>query len=898
MGLLVSRGLLSAPSVTSTNRDSVPYFVGLALPFEYISSTKSYSSGIAQMKILISTLLALHFLFMPTSCKNEIRNELKRATEKEPDTFVHYVRGKIIYLDLEKQMLTVSHQGIPDYLEATTSSFRVGHSYLFAGLEVGKEVEGNLVVSKADTWLESLNLVLLEPQGGKITDLVIFDEDTNPLISLGSYSINNLNRTTTAAKVGKYSLGAQWGYHAGLQINMLNSDTSVFWFQKNSRLQFWTRSSASGNSALNISIVPLGGTYFSLNPSFDPGSSANQWYLVDIPIPENFRDMPFVGLVIQGPGVQHTRYIDDLKITNVRLYAGPGEPPIAAIDYIAASQIGYAPNMKKQFTSPLDFQSFQIVRLSDNAVVFTGGPPVRTVKSDVVGVPPPKVYFGDFSQFKTPGRYKIVVAKKESLPFNIKDDVFDAPIVAVQRMLYYQRAFTAIEEPYAEKHWTHPSDADKAPPGVVKGWHDAGDLTIYMPTVCQTLYWLLEAYNDFRPTDDQTNIPESGNNVPDLLDETRWGLEWVLSMQDNNKSQSGGFWGTACVGCSNKDQGYGRTTPNTVERYCKVHPPTTQNTAKAVAVLAYASVLYQPFDKDFATKCLTAAKNGWRWMQSNPNSTRDGGTNCDAYQQGNDQNQLKSARAWASASLFYATGEQQYNAAYLKDYLPTDWISSYSKNEGFANRTYLRAAGGDPNLKQQIRDQIYNHADGVRNDANNHAFQFGTFYYWGCNSNAMHRTGQFSWPAYHLDPTRTADRDAGFDNLHYIFGRNYLNICYVSGAYAWGATRYRTEGFHHWMKALNRPDSLFHFPGALAGGPNQAPDFNDKSWLNNTPPTYGYFGDTRGAKGSRISNIRDGRTPLDGRFTDNDSWSTNEIVISWNAVFLYNLYAARAAIKD
>jgi endoglucanase len=36
---------------------------------------------------------------------------------------------------------------------------------------------------------------------------------------------------------------------------------------------------------------------------------------------------------------------------------------------------------------------------------------------------------------------------------------------------------------------------------------------------------------DFLPGEDDTDIPESRNGVPDLLDEARWGLEWLLSVQ-------------------------------------------------------------------------------------------------------------------------------------------------------------------------------------------------------------------------------------------------------------------------------------------------------------------------------------------------------------------------------
>ncbi|MBX2990823.1 MAG: glycoside hydrolase family 9 protein [Bacteroidetes bacterium] len=545
-----------------------------------------------------------------------------------------------------------------------------------------------------------------------------------------------------------------------------------------------------------------------------------------------------------------------------------------ALDRIAVSQVGFAPTSIKQFSSPAQFTSFEIRRISDNALVFAGGAPLRQVTSALIGGLP--VWIGDFTAFTDPGRYKVVAGGLESYPFNIDINVFDQPVRAAQRMFYYQRAFTEITMPYAEGPWVHPSDADKAPAGIVKGWHDAGDYAIYMPTMAQSIFWLLEAWSDFGPLDDNTNIPESGNGVPDLLDEVRWGLEWVRSMQDPN----GGFWGSACPGCNNNYY-CGTSFPHTIPQYCKSIPPTVQNTAKAIAVLAYGSRVYTPYDAAFANSCLSAAQAGWTWMINNPTATNDAGP-C-TYEQGADTFLLQTNRMWAAAAMLYATGNPMYETAFQSEYQETGWISSYSKTDGFANSLYLRTtSGANPATQNAIRQQIFVMADTIRSDANNHPFQYATHYYWGCNGNAMHRSGEFSWRAYFLDTTRVADRDQALSNLDYIFGRNYYNQCYVSGIS--GVSKPRVNGFHHWMKALNA--NPWHYPGALAGGPNEFPDVNDISYPGAQPyPVWGYWGDP--------ANPRSASTPVEGRFTENDSWSTNEIDINWNSVLVYNLYAAK-----
>jgi endoglucanase len=561
--------------------------------------------------------------------------------------------------------------------------------------------------------------------------------------------------------------------------------------------------------------------------------------------------------------------MDDFKVTNVRRFAGITAPPAPSDMRISASQVGYHPNMKKQFSSPVDFTSFEVVRTGDNVVVWTGGPSQRTVtSSDVLSSIP--MYIGDFSDFRQEGRYIIRAGGRESFPFRIGTGLYAGPLRDAMRFFYYQRAFTSVEMPYAEGPWVHPTSAHLAPPGTRKGWHDAGDLTIYMPTMTQAIWWLLESWEDFRPMRDDLNIPESGNNIPDLLDETRWGLEWVLSVQ----SPEGGFHQmSAAHGGNHYGTPYGSTFPHTVDPFVNCGGQTVQQAGKAVAVLAYASKVYREWDAAFADQCLAAARRGWAWMKANPNAINDQTCGGQGYPQGTDPDLLQTQWMWAAAAMLYATGEAEFDAAFQANYVVPNWISSYSKSDAFAGKMYLRvSSGADANKQREIRQAFRDHAGTVRSDANGHPFQFATYYYWGCNSNALHRVMQFSYQAYRNDTTRTADRDAVLDNLHYIFGRNFLNIAYVSGLDRWGATKWRKEGFHHWMKALNA--TPYHFPGALAGGPNQSPDAGDGDYWND----------------SRYP--RHGGTPLDGRFTDNSSWSTNEITINWQGAYLYAMLAA------
>jgi hypothetical protein len=137
------------------------------------------------------------------------------------------------------------------------------------------------------------------------------------------------------------------------------------------------------------------------------------------------------------------------------------------------------------------------------------------------------------------------------------------------------------------------------------------------------------------------------------------------------------------------------------------------------------------------------------------------------------------------------------------------------------------------------------------------------------------------------DPVGAAgDCDQALANVHYALGRNSLQLVYVNGLP--GVTRGRAHAFHQWLAVL-RADP-YCFPGTVAGGPNGNPEPDDVSWPSAWPiPIWGYWGDP--------AFPRDGDTPLDGRFTDNDSWSTNEVAVDWQASALYSFHFARWMAK-
>ena len=502
-------------------------------------------------------------------------------------------------------------------------------------------------------------------------------------------------------------------------------------------------------------------------------------------------------LVLRDPlrtvAPQVVERLNRIRAYPVRLRRAAARVDERLFERLAVSQVGYGPFMQKRFTSRRRFAAFTVVDES-GAIAWRGGAPVGQVDSDVLGEIR-TAWIGDFSALNTPGRYHLRTDTGDtSYPFDVEATVFDPVVRAVQRAFYFQRAFTAIEPRHAEGPWTHGDDRDKAPPGIVRGWHDAGDFSLYNLSAASSVFWLLQAYSDFEPTADDTNIPQSGNGVPDLLDETRWELEWLLSTEDS----AGGFQNTTCLPSYGP---YGTNTPDTTQRYVAGEVG-TMATARAVGVLAFASRVFAPVDAAFARRSLDAAWRGWQYLEARPTQHSDGPT-CPAYRQDGDATFGRHVRMFASAGMLLATGVARFHDAFEAHYVElTNDPSAYRPNV-YAALMYLRAPAGDPARKAVIRQELSQQADRLVREAARHPFEWNGRYHWGSIGAGFERGGAFSATACLADPIGgRADCDRAASHVHYALGRNVRQLVYINGLP--GVTQSRTHAFHHWLATRPR----------------------------------------------------------------------------------------------
>jgi len=541
---------------------------------------------------------------------------------------------------------------------------------------------------------------------------------------------------------------------------------------------------------------------------------------------------------------------------------------------LATSQVGYGEAARKEFTSPRPFTSFVVEDETGGQVAFRGQGPVRSLHTDVLG-PFSTVFLGDFSALARPGRYRVRTDDGlTSLPFAVGADVFDGPLRAVQRWFYYQRAFTQVEAPYAEGPWVHASDADKAPQGVRGGWHDAGDFSVYSAYLNPAIFWLLLSAADFSPVADDTHIPESGNGTPDVLDEARWGLHWLLSVQDSE----GGFQNTTCQTTYGP---YGTNTPNSVPPYRNGEVGTLA-TARAVGTLAFAASVFRKVDAGFASACLQAAYRGVRYLEAHPDVTTDG-PSCSSARADNNPEVGRRARSYAAAGMLLATGEARFLSAFEASYAEPAYEMGFLHLDGPAALLYLRADKGDAARKTTLWASLRAGADVALREGAQHPFGWAGRYHWGSLGAGFLRAGLFSIPMCLEHPkAAAADCEQALASVHYAFGRNLKQFCFVTGLQR--VTRSMHWGFHQWLETLDAHPR--DFPGLVAGGPNRAPEPSDVSTPQGRPvPSWGYYGDPAFVRGTE--------TPIDARYTDNDSWSTNEPSVEWQAEAVYVLHFAK-----
>lgn len=596
----------------------------------------------------------------------------------------------------------------------------------------------------------------------------------------------------------------------------------------------------------------------------------------------------FGGHMIQGEGPIDICF-DDIVLSDPEFTPPPPEKKVA-LPNVRVNQVGYLPKQKKIATvvttasAPLDWK-----------LVDSSGKEVASGKTEPYG--PDKasgdsVQIVDFSDFKGTGDgFVLEVGDDKSDPFAVSSQIYSRLKIDAFKYFYHNRSGIPITMPYAGgEQWTraagHPKDVAKCAPeagcdyslDVTGGWYDAGDQGKYVVNGGISVWTLMDQYERAKHMkgdlvsfgDKKDLIPESGNKVPDLLDEARWEMEFLLEMQVPDGKPNAGMvhhkmhdvkW--TALGLAPGD--------DTMERLLR--PVSTAATLNLAATAAQASRIWKAIDPAFSKKCLVAAEKAWAAAKKNPavyakpEDTIGGGPY--------DDTDVSDEFYWAAAELFITTGSAVYQKEIQSSPLDAK-LSATAGGDPGGTATAMTWQKVDalgkislavvPNklnaaeYRKQIEGAADEYYDILEKEGYREPMRIGTDggYPWGSNSFIVNNALILGL-AYDFTKEQKY-MDGAVLAMDYILGRNAMGKSYVTGY----GTRPLENPHHRFWAHQAVPTFPSAPPGALSGGPNSGlqDPYAKAAGLAGCAPQKCY-----------VDNI--------------EAWSTNEITINWNAPLLW-----------
>lgn len=559
-----------------------------------------------------------------------------------------------------------------------------------------------------------------------------------------------------------------------------------------------------------------------------------------------------------------------------------------ATERIRVNQIGFYPQGPKTAVviDPAS-SAFSIVSETDGSAVYTGtlGP------ASVWSYSGENAAIADFSGFEGTGVFRVrVEGIGSSWPFEIKSFVHEDVAAAALKSFYYQRASMPLEETWAGKWkraaghpdttvWVHASAATETRPEKTvlrspKGWYDAGDYNKYIVNSGITMWTLLAAIEHFPEyaAAFRTGIPESGNGIPDLLDEILWNLRWMLTMQDPD---DGGVYHK----CTNANFD-GFVMPNQARSQRYVVQKSVTATLDFAAVMAQAARVIEGFDAalpGLADSCLFAAEDAWAWASANPallynqtamNTAFDPDINTGAYGDGSAADEFD----WAAAEMYLTTGEAGYLAEADPFGSPDIRIPSWPNvaTLGILSLLMRAESAATPGVDAaSLKTRFLSFCDGLvrSSDLSAYGVVMGSGsndFVWG--SNAVAANQALCLLVAHSLTDEADYLDAALSNLDYCLGRNATGYSFVTGH--GDKTPMRIHHRQSGSDGIADP-----VPGFLAGGPNPSQqDKNDGAVYTSNLPAKSY------------SDMQ-------------ASYASNENCINWNAPLVYVLFGIEATLS-
>ena len=522
-----------------------------------------------------------------------------------------------------------------------------------------------------------------------------------------------------------------------------------------------------------------------------------------------------------------------------------------------------------------------------------------------------KVWHFDFSSVTENGSFYVLDIEKNhrSFEFNISPSVYNEVLKHAVRTFFYQRVGFPKEAQYAGEEWADGAShignlqdkncrpfLDKTNASkerdVSGGWYDAGDFNKYTNWTADYVVDMMLAYleNPAAWADDY-NIPESGNGIPDLLDEAKWGADHLLRLQFDDGSV------ISIVGLSHA------SPPSSAKGASFYGSASTSATLSAAAAYALSAKVFRSIGMiSYADSLLEAAIKAWDWADENPavifrnNDSSAGTSGLGAGQQETDDYGRLTKKLRAAAFLFEITADSEYKSFFESNYTQ---VNMFQWNFAFpfqsANQDMVLYYANLPDVTPSVANNIKTvYRNAMRNGSENFP-AINNFvdpylahikdYTWGSNSIKCRQGAMFyNLVSYQADTERHDQAiDAAREYVHYIHGRNPLNMVYLTNMYPYGGKNCVNEFYHTWFSDGSTKwdrvgtSTFGPAPGFLVGGPN--PSYN---WDGCCPGNCGSAQNNQRCNSESIEPPRN--QPSQKSYKDfNTSWPLNSWSVTENS---------------
>ncbi len=429
--------------------------------------------------------------------------------------------------------------------------------------------------------------------------------------------------------------------------------------------------------------------------------------------------------------------------------------------WIRINLLGYTPNGSKvavwgsKDADAPDNPTFDVVDVKSGKIVYTNdagrnygsyGPFTHSFRLN-------------FTAFSTPGTYRLQMAGAESPVFDIRRDVY---LGAADFSLRYMRQQRSKYNPFL-KDSCHTHDGytmygpmpDSTHVDVSGGWHDATDYLQYSMTSANATYHLLAAYRDFPQVFGDTHLAnglEGKNKVPDVADEARWGLDWLLKMHPrpdwmfNQLADDRDHVGFRLPVGDKADYGKGKERPvyfvtgevQGLGRFKNRTTGTSSIAGKFSSAFALGSQLFRD-DKNYTDLLRKRALSAWEFGLRKPGNTQ---TACYSAPYFYEEDNWVDDMELAAAQLYKITGDQKYLGTafdYARSEKQTPWMGADTAGHyqwyPFINiGHYELAKAAEGNVKVDVVQFYKDGIEKVYQRGKNNPFLRGVPFIW-CSNN-------------------------------------------------------------------------------------------------------------------------------------------------------------------